>query len=110
MHKQLLQQMWNDESGMLAYEWTLLLTVLVIGIVTGVAAARDAIIDELGDAAEAMLALDDSYTIDYPLGFVIDGDSTGAASDSGFTDNIVYSDCGRATGAPQQVVNSNSPN
>ena len=43
------------------------MTLLVLGVVGGLAGARDAIIDELGDAAQAMLALDDSYSIDWPL-------------------------------------------
>ena len=47
----------------LTFEWILLITVLVIGIVGGLSAVRDAMITELGDVAEAMIALDQSYTI-----------------------------------------------
>ena len=57
-----LKRLWTEEDGVLAFEWTLLLTLLVIGIVGGVAGARDAIIDELGDTAQVMLAVDQSYT------------------------------------------------
>jgi Flp pilus assembly pilin Flp len=104
--------MWNDEAGVLSFEWALLITLLTLGIVGGVAAARDAVIDELGDAAQAMQALDGSYTIDFPLVFTIDGVGTGGASDSGFTDAITYTDCTRAaapTGqSPQQVLDTDS--
>ena len=47
---------------MLSFEWTLLVTLLTIGIVSGLSAARDGIIDELGDAAQAMVALDQAFT------------------------------------------------
>ncbi len=65
--KNVLARMWKEEDGVLSFEWVLLVTLLTIGIVSGLAGARDAIIDELGDVAQAMLALDQSYTIDFPL-------------------------------------------
>ena len=58
-----LLQMWREEDGVLSFEWTLLLTLLTIGIVGGLAAARDAIIDELGDVAEAAQGIDQSYSL-----------------------------------------------
>ena len=62
-----LRAAWTEDDGVLSFEWVLIITVVVIGIVGGLAAARDAIIDELGDSAEAMLALDQSFAIDFPL-------------------------------------------
>lgn len=94
-----LSRMWKEEDGVLSFEWVLLVTLLTIGIVSGISAARDAIIDELGDVAQAMLALDQSYTIDFPLNVdvhTVDGTS---ASDSSFTDALTYTDCTR-TNAP----------
>ncbi len=95
--KCLIQKMWAEEDGVLSFEWILLVTLLTIGIVGGIAAARDAIIDEFGDVAQAMLALDQSYTIDFPLTvFVHDvAAAGGSASDSSFTDAADYSDCDR---------------
>lgn len=92
-------RMWKEEDGVLTFEWVLLVTLLTIGVVSGIAGARDAIIDELGDVAQAMLALDQSYTIDFPLGVVVHAPTTSSASDSSFTDAFFYSDCGR-TNAP----------
>ena len=40
-----LVQVWTEEDGVLSFEWTLLLTLLTLGIVSGLSAARDAIID-----------------------------------------------------------------
>ena len=93
--KLVLSRMWKEEDGVLSFEWVLLVTLLTIGIVSGLSAARDAIIDELGDVAQAMLALDQSYTIDFPLDVDVHTIDATSASDSAFTDALTYTDCGR---------------
>jgi len=90
-----------EDDGVLSFEWIVLTTLLVLGVVGGLAAARDAMIDELGDVAQGMLALDGSYTISYPLQLAISDDGSppqvvGLASDSGFSDVLVFRDCDRA--------------
>jgi len=87
---------WTEDDGVLSFEWTLLLTLLTIGIVGGIAAARDAIIDELGDTAQVMMAVDQSYHIGFPLLVVVHDPATSSASDTTFTDAILYDDCARA--------------
>jgi Flp pilus assembly pilin Flp len=57
-----IKRIWRETDGVLSFEWTLLAVLLVFGIVAGVAGIRDATIDELGDAAEAVLAFDQSYS------------------------------------------------
>ena len=110
--KKVLSRMWKEDDGVLSFEWVLLVTLLTIGIVSGVAAARDAIIDELGDVAQAMLALDQSYTIDFPLQVTVHAPTTSSASDSSFTDALAYSDCARTSlpigQLPQQVLDVDS--
>ena len=93
------KRIWQEDDGVLTFEWVLLVTLLTIGIVGGIAAARDAIIDELGDVAQAMLALDQSYTIDFPLEVIVHADTASSASDSEFVDAAFYVDCDR-TAAP----------
>ena len=93
-----MKRVWTEDDGVLSFEWVLLVTLLTIGIVSGLAAARDAIIDELGDVAQAMLALDQSYTIDFPLAISVHAPSSTAASDSVFIDSAFYSDCARTNG------------
>ena len=97
--KKVLNQLWKEEDGVLSFEWVLLVTLLTIGIVGGLTAARDAIIDELGDAAQAMLALDQSYTIDFSLAQEVHdlASFVSGGSDSGFTDAASFTDCGRTT-------------
>jgi Flp pilus assembly pilin Flp len=101
--KLFLTQVWQEEEGVLTFEWVLLVTILTIGIVSGLTAARDAIIDEMGDVAQAMLALDQSFSIDFPLEVLIhDGNPSGSGSNSGFTDSADYVDCDRASGPDGQ--------
>ena len=61
--KRLLPQMVVNDEGALTFEWILLITLLVIGVVGGLSAARDAIITELGDVAGAAVNIDQSYTV-----------------------------------------------
>ena len=113
--KQFASQLWHQQDGVLSYEWTLLFTLMVIGIVAGLAAARDATIDELGDAAQAMLALDGSFVISLPLAMSIDADgagpgapvAVGGASDSAFTDRATYTDCQRSSFSGQTALSDN---
>ena len=61
-----LKQIWKDQDGVLTYEWILLITLVVIGIVGGYSAVRDGVIDELGDVAGAILRVDQSFTSEAP--------------------------------------------
>ncbi len=61
--KSLLQQAWREDEGVLSFEWTLLVTLLTIGIVSGLTAVRDALIDELSDVAGAAVAIDQSFSL-----------------------------------------------
>ena len=88
---------WQEDEGVLTFEWVLLVTLLTIGIISGLAAARDAIIDELGDVAQAMMSVDQSYSIDFPLAITVHTTTTSSSSDSKFTDAIDYADCTRTT-------------
>ena len=107
--KNVLVRMWKEEDGVLSFEWVLLVTLLTIGIVGGLAAARDAIIDELGDVAQAMLALDQSYTIAFPLLVVVHDPAVSSARDSSFIDALLFSDCSRSTTPTGQPGQDDSP-
>jgi Flp pilus assembly pilin Flp len=101
--KRMLSALWREEEGILSFEWTMVLTLLVIGIVAGLAAARDAIIDELGDVAQASGAIDQSYTL-APISVPGIGGSNG----SSFTDDaMIYTDCARGGPAGQAAQNDN---
>jgi Flp pilus assembly pilin Flp len=121
--KNLLARMWHETDGVLSFEWTMLTSLLTVGVVSGVAAVRDSVTDEMGDLAQAMVSLDQSYYVQPPLviyvhtgnrffngfngfggtvpvstGFGAGGGfgSTSHASDSYFIDASSYDDCTRA--------------
>lgn len=105
-----VMELLKAEDGVLSFEWVLLVTLLTIGIVGGLSAARDAIIDELGDAAQAMLALDQSYTIDFSLEQSVHVVTNGSGgSDSGFIDAAAFTDCLRAVAPTGQTVADDNP-
>jgi hypothetical protein len=59
--QEFLKKALHEDDGVLSFEWTLLVVLLVFGIVSGLAAARDVMIDELGDLAEAVVSWDQSF-------------------------------------------------
>jgi len=88
-----IKRLWTEDEGVLSFEWVLLATLLTFGIVGGVAAGRNAIIDELGDTAQVMLAVDQSYTITFPLAVGVHTAAASSSSDTSFTDALIYIDC-----------------
>ena len=101
--QRLMTNMWKEEDGVLSFEWTLLLTLLTLGIVSGLSAARDSIIDELGDLAQAAGAMDQSYT--FPALVFTFGGATFSVAGSTFTDDaMVYTDCTRTAAPTGQVA------
>jgi len=61
--KSLLSRIRRDDEGVLTFEWILLITIIVIGIVGGVSAVRDGLISELGDVTGAAVNIDQSYEV-----------------------------------------------
>lgn len=97
--KKIALAMWNEDQGFLTFEWILLVTLLTIGIVSGITAVRDATIDELGDVAQAMLSLDQSYTIAGGLRVTVHETSDASTgSNSAFGDRVFgFNHCGRTS-------------
>jgi Flp pilus assembly pilin Flp len=101
--KRFLHTLWRQDDGVLSFEWVLLVTLLTIGIVSGIAAARDGIIDELGDIAQATISFDQSYTLP-ELEITVNGSDIVVFPEQSYTDTIAFfDDCGRVedvTGQP----------
>ncbi|MBX3414548.1 MAG: hypothetical protein KF708_17810 [Pirellulales bacterium] len=76
-----IRRLWNEEDGaIVSSELVLVATLLVIGVVTGLSSVRTAVVTELGDVADAIGAINQSYSF---------GGTTGhhsATSASAFTD------------------------
>jgi Flp pilus assembly pilin Flp len=52
----------REDDGVLSFEWTLVAVLVVFGVVGGLAAARDVVIDELGDLCQAVVGFDQSFS------------------------------------------------
>lgn len=62
--KKVLRKFWNDESGfVVSVELILIATIVVIGLVSGLTMLRDSVLAELGDTANAIGSLDQSYGV-----------------------------------------------
>ena len=57
-------KLWNDDcgSGLLTGEWLFLFAILVLGLITGLVAVRQALLSELVETAQAIMALNQSYS------------------------------------------------
>jgi len=65
----MLKKLWNDEVGaIVGAEIVLVMTILVIGIIVGLASLRDAVVTELADVGGAIAALDQTYTYGGAIG------------------------------------------
>jgi len=106
----MLKRLWLNDEGVLTFEWILLLTLLVIGVIGGVAAIRDAVLHEAQGTAGAIVSLDQGYVVNAPLGVGVDsmtptGSScTSSASVYGFQDEADIS-FGRLTELQLDQVN-----
>lgn len=61
--QRLMSRLWADDGGaIIAMEWVFIATILVLGIITGLVAVRQAVLAELTDVANAILALNQCYS------------------------------------------------
>ncbi len=59
----LFQRFWKDEAGfVVSSELVLIATVLVIGLLVGLATVREQLVQELGDVADAISEINQSYS------------------------------------------------
>ncbi|QDT42254.1 hypothetical protein Pan241w_23360 [Gimesia alba] len=58
------RQFWNEESGSISpFATVLMMTILVLGIIPGIATLRDHIVQKFGDMAVALESIDQSYSM-----------------------------------------------
>ena len=94
----MMKQLWSDEAGFtVSAELVLVATILVIGMITGLASVRDAVITELADVGGAIGSVNQSFT----FGGASAHSSTTAGS--AFADLADFCD---ASGTPTNAGNS----
>jgi Flp pilus assembly pilin Flp len=60
--RKLFVKMWKDDAGIVAFEYLLVATIIGLGLVAGLSAVSVALNAELTELAQAILALDQSYS------------------------------------------------
>jgi hypothetical protein len=61
--RKLMLRLWNDDCGaLIATEWVFLATILVLGSITGLVAVRQNVIAQFAELANAVMALNQSYS------------------------------------------------
>ena len=61
--RQTFTALWNDDCGaLIATEWVFVGTILTLGIITGLVALRQAVISETTEFAQAVMALNQSFS------------------------------------------------
>src|SRR3954467_14006037 len=59
----IVKRLWKDETGfVISTELILIATILVIGLIAGLTTLRDQVVQELGDLATAIGAINQSYS------------------------------------------------
>jgi hypothetical protein len=60
----MIRKLWNDDCGssLVTAEILFLFAILVLGVITGLVALRQALISELTETAQALLALNQSFS------------------------------------------------
>ena len=75
----------NEDSGVLSFEWIMLMTLVVAGVGASAGTARDALSSELMDVSRAITALDQSYYICWPWEVGTPGNGWGYGGHSGYS-------------------------
>ncbi len=83
----MLTKFWNDEAGfVVSSELVLIGTILVLGVVVGLATVRDQVVQELGDLALAISNINQSYSFSGVTGH------TSSTAGSVFADQLDFCD------------------
>src|SRR5207247_9778741 len=99
--RQLMLRLWKDDGGaLIATEWVFVATILVLGVITGLVAVRQAVISELTEFAQAVMALNQSFSFS---GQTNCESSTAGSSASDTTDTINEGSVGATTAAIEQT-------
>jgi hypothetical protein len=61
--RSLLRKFWHDDAGsLLGTEWTFIATILVLGLIVGFVAVRQAVVSEMTELGNVFLAVSDAPT------------------------------------------------
>jgi Flp pilus assembly pilin Flp len=82
---ELMKQLWNDDGGaVIAIEFLFFITILIVGIIAGLVGVRAAVVAELTELANAILALSEGYSFSGLIGCCSFADGSQAIDTPGF--------------------------
>ena len=90
----MMRNLFNDENGFLiSAELVLIFTLVFCAVAVGVSVVRDSLVQELGDVAEAIGALDQSYNYRSISASIDPNGNHATCAGSGFNDEEDDCDC-----------------
>ena len=79
MFQRLIDRLWNDDGGaLIAIEFLFVATIIIIGIIVGLSGIRDAVVVELTELGNAILALSQGYSVSGLIGCCAETDGSQA--------------------------------
>ena len=95
-------KLWNDDggSGLVASEILFIFAIVVLGMITGLVAVRQALISELTETAQALMALNQSFSFS---GQSNCESSTAGSSGSDTTNTIIEGSVAASTASINQA-------
>src|SRR5947209_2271476 len=69
----MIRRLWVEDEGVLTLEWILLTTLVVLGVIGGLAAVRDALVHELAGIVGATMSVNQEFAISSPIGISVGG-------------------------------------
>jgi len=97
-----MKRLWCEDEGILTFEWILLLTIVVIGVIGGMGAIRDAINSECLNVASAIASVDPSYYLAPPTNIGV-SDVSGTC-DTSSASGFGYLSVGNTVGSTNGVI------
>jgi hypothetical protein len=96
-----MRKLWNDEAGFIvSAELVLIATILVIGLIVGMVALRNQVVQELCDVGMAIGSLNQSYAFAGTLGFPACGAVGAWTGGSCYIDKIDFCQAHQNAGDP----------
>ena len=100
--RKFLHQLWKDEHGfVISSELVFVATILVIGMVTGLSTVREQVLGELGDVADAISEIDQSYAYSAVTGHASSTAGVVFFDQNDFCEGAGPNDQNPGTGLPQ---------
>lgn len=88
--RKMLQKLWQDDAGIVALEYLLVATIVGLGLVVGLSNLEIALDNELTELANAITALDQSYSFATVTGAASGGSNTSSKNGTCTTDSQGY--------------------